>query len=127
MKSEDHRAEFFALACVLLKMIISVCQSKAVESICRRLTLLSGAAWLPSSGHGNTPLVAALMNMTESGVKTFSNRNNLPVLKPGDERIYHLPDLVKSFERDPDEKLRPRSARKSDINLKHQKPRRCTS
>jgi len=95
----DHRTEFYRLGCVVLRLIIIAVTETCARNWGRRLEMISQAAWIPKDGYGNTEAVAALMNMDPRGVREMGTRNGVPILKPGNERIYHFPDLVKKFEK----------------------------
>lgn len=69
--------------------------SEAAQRIGKRIDLLSQAVLVP--GHTDTNGAAALLNMDPRGVRELGERNNLPVLKPGKERIYAIADLVQKF------------------------------
>lgn len=93
----EHKAEYYRLSCALLRIVISVCEHPATRAIANRLALLARVSFIPSTGHGNTSAVAFLLGMTESGSRDLAIRRNLPVLKPGDERIYEFRDITKAF------------------------------
>lgn len=79
-----------------------------------RLKHLARATFIPATGHGNTAAVAFCMGMTESGSRDLAIRRNLPVLKPGDERIYQFADITKTFSKE----------EKQPDSVAHAKPKR---
>ncbi|MES2788111.1 MAG: hypothetical protein V4719_00720 [Planctomycetota bacterium] len=79
------------------EIILRAISSPITQSIGRRLGLLAGAAFIPSAGQGNTAAVAFCLNLTESGAKALARRRNIPVAKPGDERVYRFANITGTF------------------------------
>src|SRR3954471_18371320 len=93
----DTPQELIRLGCVLLRILIAVCQHQVTLAIARRLSLLSAAAFIPDSGSGNTAAAAFWLNMSEPGARALMKRRSIPVKKPGDERVYRFSDITGEF------------------------------
>lgn len=95
-KSQDNTAELIRLACQLLRILIQWATSKAATRIGRRVNLLSQAAWLPSSGQGDTNAIAACLNLAEISTDQQLTKNKVPHNKPGQSRLFRFSDVAKS-------------------------------
>lgn len=91
----SEQSEFYRLGCTFLERALNIVTEETAKNIGKRLELASRGTWIPTSGHGDTNMLAAILNMMPSGVKDFAVRNQMPVAKPGAERIYDFRDIVK--------------------------------
>lgn len=88
---------YFTVFAAIGEHILAFITGELFLVLAARAKHLARATFIPSTGHGNTSAVAFCMGMKESGARDLAIRRNLPVVKPGEERIYQFSDITKTF------------------------------
>lgn len=93
----NHQDRFYKVYADIGEIILAFISGEVFAAAAERITLLFQAKFVPSGWYGCTNALAFFLNMKESGARDLALRNHLPVIKPGQDRIYHLPDAARKF------------------------------
>lgn len=87
-----YRLKILQLGCLLLERLLVIVTASAVQRIGR---FLDGGAIVPQSGYGNIKAAAALLNMSESGMrKMLKKLPSITVHTPGSENMLRFEEII---------------------------------
>lgn len=93
--NEKQELAFLAIA-TLCQILIAVLTSEAARNFGKRLTMLSRARWVPSTGAGDLNLIAALLDKSPETIEGTVRDRNLTQHKTGKECVYLFDELIVS-------------------------------
>jgi hypothetical protein len=73
---------------------IQIGANEQAAKLLERVLGLADAMFVPSSGAGNLPLLAALMNRSERAVEEMVKREEIPTHRPTQDRIVRFEDIL---------------------------------